>query len=211
MKIPFISKKEETEQVEAEIVEPGEMTTQAQDNLKEQLLSEISNRIGISLERRDSHEYHEEAISPVITIGTDLDKEDEISKEIKTKSDKWGLWNEYHGTKGRIFDTEVPQFQFGHVAAITPNLRSHVYRITYAYDDEGKVKKDTDNKPIILKKIRINLVTELMNLKARLNLAENGYARDQQKSVIIGGVGGVTPITESSFDKLTTAAFGRQK
>lgn len=215
MKIPFISKKEETlpvEQVDAELVGQEDEKNTLQDGLKEQITSEIVNRLGISLERRDSHEYHEEAISPVISIGTDLDKEDELTHEIRTKEDKWGFWLEYHGTKGRVFDSEIPQFQFGHIAAIAPNLRKNVYKFTYDIDEAtGEIKRDANGKPLILKKTRIHLSTELSNMKARLNLAENGYARNQQKDVIVGGVGGVSPMSESSIDKAMEFAFGKRK
>lgn len=212
MKLPFTKKKEEDiEQVNAELVQPTEENP-VQNGLNEQLVSELANRLGITLSRRDSHEYHEEAISPVITVGTDLDTEDVLTHEIRTKEDKWGFWIDYHGTKGRIFDTEVPQMMFGHMAAIEPNLISNVYRYTYDIDEEtGMVKKDESGKPIIKKRTRIHLATELSNMKARLNLAENAYARNQQKDVIIGGVGQVSPMSESSIDKAMELAFGRRK
>jgi len=211
MNIPFFKKKEEVESVAAQIIEP-EDHNQLQDTFKEQITSEIVNRLGINLERRDSHEYHEEAVSPVITIGTDLDKEDELTHEIRTKEDKWGFWLEYHGTKGRVQDNEIPQFVYGHSAAVIPNLRNHVYRYTYDIDKAtGCVKKDENGKPIVLKKTRVHMATELSNMKARLNLAENGYARNQQKDVIIGGVGQVSPMSESSIDKAMELAFGKKR
>ncbi len=154
----------------------------------------------------------EEAIPPVITIGTDLDKEDELTHEIKTKQDKWGFWLEYHGTKGKIFDTEVPQMQFGHLGAILPGLRNHVYKYTYDIDEKtGTIKRDSQGKPAILKKTRIHLAVELSNLKARLNLAEGGYARSQQERVIIGGVGQVSPMSEGTMDKAMELMFGKRK
>jgi len=213
MKLPFVkSKDDEVQPVEAELIEQHNENNAVQSGLKEQITSEIINRLGISLERRDSHEYHEEAVSPVITIGTDLDKEDELTHEIRTKEDKWGFWLEYHGTKGKIFDTEVPQFQFGHIAAISPTLRNHVYRYIYDIDEKtGCVKKDPEGKPIVLKKTRVHMATELSNMKARLNLAENGYARNQQKDVIVGGVGGVSTMSETSIDKAMQLAFGKGK
>ena len=184
------------------------------DNLKEQMKAEIidSVRLNLNAEKHESHEYREEIIPPVITVGTDLDREDPLSGDLHTKTDKWGFWLEYQGTKGKVFNTEVPQFQFGHIGAILPALRSHVYKYTYDIDEKtGNVKRNGDGSPIILKKERVHLGIELSNLKSRLNLAEDGYARNQQKDVIIGGVGQVDPYTGDRMKEALDFAFGKKR
>lgn len=214
MRLPFTKKKEEDkiQTIEAEPVAEGTEGTALQESMKEQITTEVVNRLGISLERRDSHEYHEETISPVITVGTDLDTEDELTHEIRTKKDAWGRNIEYLGTKGRIFDNEIPQFVFGSLLAVTPNLKNYCYHDVYDRDEEtGLLKKDDKGKLVLKKRERINLAVVMMNNKAGLNLAENGYAREQQKDVIMGGVGHVTPMSPSSLDKAMELAFGRKR
>lgn len=190
----------------------------SQDNVKalmqEDFLNAIAEKTAVrmSAERSETHEYREEVIPPVITIGTDLDKEDPLTQEIKTKEDKYGFWLEYQGTKGMIFETEVPKFQFSHLGTMLPTIRNHIYKYTYDIDKEtGCVKKDENGKPKIIKKERVFLIRDLSNLKARLNLAEKGYARNQQKDVIIGGVGQVDPYTGDRMRELAEFAFGKGK
>ena len=190
----------------------------AQDNIKSLMQEEFLNAIAektavrMSAERSETHEYREEVIPPVITIGTDLDKEDPITNDIKTKEDKWGFWIEYQGTKGMIFDTEVPKFQFSHLGTILPNLRNHIYKYTYEIDkNTGCIVRDESGKPKIIKKERVFLIRDLSNLKARLNLAEKGYARNQQKDVIIGGVGQVDPYTGDRMREIAEFAFGKAR
>lgn len=182
--------------------------------MREDFLNAIAEKVGIKVnaERSESHEYREEVIPPVITVGTDLDKEDEFTGEIKTKKDKWGFWLDYQGTKGKIFDTEVPHFQYGHLGAIIPRMRNKLYHYVYDEDEKtGEINKDSKGNPIIKKKERIHLGIEMSNLKARLNLAEDGYARNQQKDVIIGGVGQVDPYTGDRMKEALQFAFGKRK
>lgn len=194
---------------------PVEVESSIKGGVKEAIVNEVAARIGMQLnaERHESHEYREEIIPPVITIGTDLDKVDELTDQVTTKRDKWDFWIDYLGTKGRVFATEVPMLQFGHLGAILPNLRNNVYKFTFDIDKKtGIVKRDKETgKPIILKKERIHLAVELSNLKARLNLAEGGYAREQQRDVIIGGVGQVDPYKADRLREFVEWGFGKKK
>lgn len=205
-------KKDEVDErleITPELVQDG-----IQGGAREAVLNELAHRIGMQLnaERHESHEYREEIIPPVITIGTDIDKVDELTGQITTKQDKWAFWLDYHGTKGRVFASEVPMFQFGHLGAILPNLRKNVYKYTYDINEKtGMVKVGEDGKPIVLKKERVHLAVELSNLKARLNLAEDGYARKQQRDVIIGGVGQVDPYKDDRLRDLLEWGFGKRK
>lgn len=219
MKLNPFSKKTETEESKAaELVQSEPLTPEIISSLpeqvKEQYLSQLAERYGLKLsfDRSELRTTHEEVAPQVITILTDLDHNDPETNESVTNEDKWGFWKDYHGTKGKVFDTEVPQMQFGHLGAIMPALRNKVYKYIYDIDKKtGLVKRDNLDNPVIIKKIRINLIVELSNLKVRNNLAEMGYARGQQERVIIGGIGQVTPMSEGLQDKALDLMFGKRK
>ena len=174
------------------------------------LVEEITRGVSIRLnsEKSETREIREEIVPPVITILTDIDKVNELTGEVTTKTDKWGFWIDHLGTKGRVFFYELPKFQFGHLGAIMPALKRKVYRYTYLYDKKGVLQRDENGSPIILKKERVHLAVELSNLKARINLAEEGYARKQQEHVIIGGVGQVDPYSENRLKDILDWGFG---
>lgn len=205
---------DESIEVSPDIVSESELKSTVQDGFKQAVATEVEEKIRLllSADRHESHEIKEEIIPPVITIGTELDKVDELTGEIQTKTDKWRLWLEYHGTKGRVSHNEVPMFEYGHMGAILPNLRNMVYRMTYDIDEKtGELKRDSKGKAIVTKKERILLPVELANLKARLNLAEDGYARGQQRDVTIGAVGQVNPYKQDGLKDLTQALFGKRE
>ena len=150
-----------------------------------------------------------EELPMVVTILTEIFKKaiDNENLAVALK-DEYGIDVDLVGTKGYIPTNEMPYNKQANFSAIFTALENGVYRVIYKTDPEtGMVERDTDNKPIVLKKIVVNGGVELRNKNQLNNLALEGMGRIQQTR-ILGAYGQVNPIgMDGSLDSAIVSMF----
>ena len=150
-----------------------------------------------------------EELPMVVTILTEIFKKaiDNENLAVALK-DEYGIDVDLVGTKGYIPTNEMPYNKQANFSAIFTALENGVYRVIYKTDPEtGMVERDSDNKPIVLKKIVVNGGVELRNKNQLNNLALEGMGRIQQTR-ILGAYGQVNPIgMDGSLDSAIVSMF----
>lgn len=187
------------------------------EHIKDELLKSVSPDVlkSLSVALSRSEDYTSELIenrtvedmSPIITILTDIIKQNEETKKLDVLQDDRGIWLDAIGTKGIIPPALMPYNQMANFSAIFTSLQHGVYRVTYDYNEDGSVKRDEQGEPVIVKREAVNMGVTWRNLNQLCNLAYSGNSRTLQAK-IFAGVKGTPPIGfNDKWDSVLTKMF----
>jgi len=177
------------------------------------LPAEIIGRVDIELKKNEDYTSNVsmnrtvEELPEIITALIDIIKEKQ--GELKTLTDKRGLWLDVLGTKGNIPSSDVRYHRRANISAIITGLVDDVYYTEYETDPETEqilIDEKTGN-PKITKRYPVNIGIEKRNLDSLNNLAIDGNTRNTQAR-IFGAFGGGSGIgIDGRFEGLMGSMF----
>ena len=209
-------KKEVPEDVEPFIEAPEIMEASGQvEEFMEQLTPDMQQAFTAAFQQFQQNDYTSNTIErnvleeapEAITILTDLIKQaNDGSLEVLT--DEHGNWMDYIGAKGYIPPHMAEYNRRANYNSIVTTLVDDCYQVTYQTDpDTGIIKVDSGGNPIVLRRVAINVGTELRNLNQSCELAMSG-ARATLQAKVLGAVSGTSPIgMDGTWDSALQKAF----
>ena len=153
-----------------------------------------------------SHNVLEET-PEAITILSDLVKQGKDG-DLEVLTDENGNWLDFIGAKGFIPVHMMEYNRRANYNSIVTTLVDDCYEVTYETDARtGIIKLGDDGKPIILRRVAVNVGTTLRNLNQSCELASAG-ARATLQAKVLGAVSGTSPIgMDGTWDNALQKAF----
>jgi len=173
---------------------------------------EMIDRVSVELKKNEDYTANVsmnrtvEELPEIITALIDVIKEKD--GELKTLSDKRGIWLDVMGTKGNIPFGDMPYHKRANISAIITGLIDDVYYVEYKTDDKtGEIIFNGNGIPVIAKRYPVNVGIEKRNLDSLNNLAVDANTRNLQGR-IFGSFGGGTGIgVDGRFEGLMGSMF----